>query len=122
MNLQNYSLTDLNTFKDIKSKELENFKTLKNTPPFLHGVLKTLKLEILEIEDKIKFINLNIFLKSQIKLCEGSKLYSFAEFYRNILKNQINLSQLDFKNLINLNIKKSNVYYLSELLSIKNKL
>ena len=56
MNLQNYSLTDLNTLKDIKRKELENFKTLKNTPPFLHGVLKNLKLEILEIEDKINKI------------------------------------------------------------------
>ena len=60
------------------------------------------------------------FLNNKIRICENSKLYLFAEFYRNIL-NAFNKCTLDqFKDLINFNIECSNAYFINSLLELKH--
>lgn len=60
------------------------------------------------------------YLINKINLCENSKLYLFAEFYRNILKAFKKCSLEEFKNLIDFNIENSNVYFLNSLLELKH--
>ena len=60
------------------------------------------------------------FIEYQIFICENSKLYIYAEFYRNILKqfNKLNLD--DFNKLLNYNLNNSPIYFKSELLKLIN--
>tara|TARA_R110002153_G_scaffold240750_1_gene395537 strand:- start:242 stop:442 length:201 start_codon:yes stop_codon:yes gene_type:complete len=62
------------------------------------------------------------FLENKIVFLENTKLYSYTEFYRNILKYYNKLNLQDFKNLLDYNIKNSPIYFLSELLIIKKEL
>ena len=60
------------------------------------------------------------FLTNKINLCENSKLYLYAEFYRNILKAFKKCNLDEFKKLVDFNIESSNYYFMNSLLEIKH--
>ena len=60
------------------------------------------------------------FIKNQVIICENSKLYIFAEFYRNILIQFNKLNLTDFNKLLNYNLDNSPIYFRSELLKLTN--
>ena len=60
------------------------------------------------------------FIENQIFICENSKLYIYAEFYRNILIQFNKLNLTNFNKLLNYNLDNSPNYFRSELLKLTN--